>query len=106
MSSNLDLDHIQSMVNDQAIKKKWKTEWKYCIGRARKELDELEEAIDLGKSPEEITLEAIDVIYFVVQVPKDKAPDQSLNRAFNKKYEDNWVQKKKTEDEHGKEVRR
>ncbi len=106
MTDILDLDKIQAMVHAQAVKKGWKTEGKYCVKRAFKELNELKKAIDNGESEENIALEGIDVIYFIVQAIKDKAPNKSLNKAFMDKYEDNWVQKKKTEDEFGKEVRR
>lgn len=94
------------MVHQQALSKKWKTDGNFCLKRAYKELDELKEALEQGKSPKEIALEIIDVIYFIAQVGQDKAKGVSLNETFLEKYEDNWIQKKKTEDEFGNEVRR
>ena len=102
---NYDLDSIQMNVHLQAISKKWKTSADYCIKRARQELDELEQAVNQNNKIN-VGLEVIDVLYFIVQVARAAAPEISLNNSYMKKFNDNWVNKKKTEDENGNEVLR
>ncbi len=106
MSGMLDLDNISNMIHAQAIAKGWKTEGNFCVKRAFEEFNEFAEAIEQKKSPEEIASEAIDIFYFILQAVRDKAKNQSMNTAFLLKYEDNWVKKKKTEDEKGNVVRK
>ena len=100
-----DLDKIQKMVNYQALRKDWKTEKNFCLKRLKQEVKELEEALN-KQDTLKIGEEAIDVLYFLVQVVKDAAPSISLNASFESKYIANWFNKKKTEDEKGNMVLR
>ncbi len=106
MHDSYTLETASNMIDEQAIKKKWKREPLYCIKRAHQELDEMEKAIKSGLSPEEITIEGVDVMYFLFQAISNSAPKIPLSVAFYKKYESNWLNLKKTEDKFGKMVRR
>lgn len=103
---SLDLDTILKMVHHQAVTKKWNTKSEYCLKRVFEELDELVISIAMREPKEKITLEGIDVIYFVIQAVLDAAPGQSLNDAFLVKYADNWIHQKKTIDEAGNPTKR
>jgi len=106
MHDSYTLEQASSMIDEQAIKKKWKRESLYCIKRLRQEADELEHAIIDGCSQEAIAIEGVDCMYFLFQVLSVKAPDIPLSVAFYKKYESNWLNLKKTEDEKGNVIRR
>ena len=106
MHDSYTLEGVSSMIDNQAIKKKWKREALFCIKRLRDETDELEHAILDGRSEEAIAIEGVDCIYFLFQALSAKAPNIPLSVAFYKKYESNWSNLKKTEDEKGNVVRR
>jgi len=106
MHDSYTLEDTSAMIDKQAIKKQWKREPLYCIKRAHEELDEMEKAIKNGLSPEEVSIEGVDVMYFLFQAISNSAPKIPLSVAFYKKYESNWLNLKKTEDENGKMVRR
>lgn len=108
-----DLDTLQDAINRQALTKGWKTDSKFCLKRLKQEVKELEIELNsfdsvlvtrfLGSDTikTRIALEAIDVIYFLLQIVKDVAPELSLNEIFEQKYDHNWKNKKKTEDKDG-----
>lgn len=106
MHDSYTLEIASNMIDEQAIKKEWKREPLYCIKRAHQELDEMEKAIKAGLSQEEISIEGVDVMYFLFQAISNSAPKIPLSVAFYKKYESNWLNLKKTEDKFGKMVRR
>lgn len=106
MHNSYTLEEMASMINGQAIEKKWKRESLFCIKRAHHELDEMKKAIENNLSQEEIAEEGIDVEYFLLQAMLDAAPTIPPSVAFKKKYDSNWIHKKKTEDEEGNVIRR
>lgn len=102
----LDLDTVQLMIHNQAVLKQWQTKSEYMIERAYQELKELELAISGKKSSLDVAKEVIDVMYFIFQALYDVDHKQSLNEAFQIKYDENWINKKKTIDEKGRPVLR
>ena len=106
MHNSYTLEEASSMIDKQAIKKKWKRESLFCIERLREEVNELETAIKEGHTEEAIAIEGVDCMYFLFQVLSAKASKIPLSVAFYKKYESNWLNLKKTEDEFGNKVRR
>ena len=91
-----DLDDLAYLINGQAKAKGWNREKLECIRRAKIELEELEQAIKEKKSGMIVAVEGIDVLYFVLQAVRDHDHNVSIMKAFDKKYEANWTDKKKT----------
>lgn len=106
MNTRYDLDTIQSMIHNQAVIKGWNTKREYMIKRAYDELREVQNAFGNEFDSKECALEIIDVMYFLFQALYDLDSECSLNNAFEKKYNDNWIKKKKTIDDNGVRIRR
>lgn len=90
------LEQIKKMVVNQAIKKGWNQEIVEMFNRLQGEEKEFEIAIQANYPSQEVAFELIDCIYFLMQIAENVCPDINLDEAFNEKYAENWVNKKKT----------
>jgi len=90
------LEQIKKMVVNQAIKKGWNQQTKEMFDRLDGEEKEFEIAIQCAYPSQEIAFELVDCIYFLMQIAENECPEVDLDEAFNEKYAENWVNKKKT----------
>ena len=104
--TRLDLDTVQAMIHNQAVIKGWNIKKEYMIKRAFVEMKEVEAAFNSGIESMECAKEIIDVCYFLFQALYDLDSQCSLNEAFSQKYNENWINKKKTIDDKGRSVRK
>lgn len=90
------LEQIKKMVVNQGIEKGWNQETVEMFNRLDGEEKEFEIAIQANYPSEEVAFELIDCIYFLMQIAENVCPDVDLDDAFNEKYMQNWINKKKT----------
>ncbi len=92
------LEQCRELATEQARIKEWNVTTKWLIKKLNEEFVELLIAID-SKRPKEIVKEISDFIIIVVQLKHNEATNYNLDRSFDKKLKDNYVNKKKTWDE-------
>ena len=80
----------------QAKRKGWNDTDNWTFRKLHNEIAELDEAIQLEKTPTEIAEEGIDVIYMLMQIIHNHCPNIDLDKIFMEKWTANEFKKKKT----------
>jgi len=100
----MNLKDYQNEVRDLASTKGYNQDLHYLFSRMIQEGSELIDAIQLGKSDDEVGEEGADVLHFLFQI-LEKRPNVNIDSSLSKKITSNYLHKKKTWQD-GKMVRK
>ncbi len=101
----MDANKRLQMIVDQAKEKGWNNTDNWCFRKLQNEIAEFDEAIQQGKSPSEIAIEYIDIIYMLDQILANHIPeDLDLEFTFLQKHSANQENAKKTFDDKTQQV--
>lgn len=101
------LDNLQNMIVRLSTIKKYNKNTEWLFEKLQEEFKELESAVMLDASPEDISEECADIVIVLTQIQNNECKGISFSESIYNKTVDNFTKKKKTKDETtGKIVRR